>query len=257
MLYIGTSGFKFADWKDTFYPAELKEKDWLNYYGERFNTLEVNASYYRLIHPATYYQMARKVPEGFLFTVKTYRSLTHEIGAGTEADFDTFIESLRPLIEAEKFGCVLAQFPNSFRNTSANREYLARFRERFAEYPLVIEFRHREWLTDETFAFLRDQRVGFCGVDEPQFRSLMPPLAVATSDTGYVRFHGRNYQDWWKGEKDKRYDYLYTEEELREWVPKIRRLDEECEKTFAFMNNCFGGKAARNALDMQRLLLEG
>jgi uncharacterized protein YecE (DUF72 family) len=254
MLYLGTSGFKFDDWKGRFYPEKLPDKDWLLYYGERFNALEVNSTYYRLLPPATFFHMANKVPESFLFTVKTYKSLTHERGEENEPDFAAFLESLQPLVEAKKFGCVLAQFPSSFHNTPGSRHYLSSFVEHFSGYPLVVEFRNREWLRDEVFNFLQEHQVGFCGVDEPQFRTLMPPLARLTSNLGYVRFHGRNYKDWWGGQKEKRYDYLYSEEELREWLPRLRQLEREAEKTFVFMNNCYQAQAATNALQLQALL---
>ena len=258
MIHIGTSGFKFEDWKGRFYPTELKEKDWLQYYAERFDCLEVNASFYRLMHPATFFHMANKTPEGFQFTVKVYRSLTHEIAAEQEADFTGFTDSVRPLLEAGKFGCLLAQFPTSFHNTPGNRQYLMQLCERFRDHPLVVEFRHREWLKDEVIAFLRERQVGWCSVDEPQFRTLMPPEAIATSRVGYVRFHGRNYQTWWKpGEGKDRYDYLYSREELTEWVPKIRKLADETDTVFVFMNNCFAGKAAQNAVEMRELLGAG
>ncbi len=288
MLYIGTSGFKFADWKGAFYPERLAEKDWLAYYAEKFNCLEVNATYYRLLHPATFFYMAKKAPDGFLFTVKAYRTMTHEVGPETESDFPTFVESLRPLVEAGKFGCVLAQFPSSFRPGPESLGYISQFKERLADYPLVVEFRHRSWLTEDTFSWLRESEIGFCGVDEPQFPSLLPPVSRATSDIGYLRFHGRNYKGWWSGSsahsagsesplslwkeppraftpseaegkprggnKDRRYDYLYTEEELQPWLPKIRQLEAETKQTFVFMNNCFQAKSATNALQLKALL---
>ncbi|UCH35345.1 MAG: DUF72 domain-containing protein [Armatimonadota bacterium] len=254
MIYIGTSGFKFADWKGSFYPEGLSDRDWLTYYGERFDCVEVNSTYYRLVHPRTFFHMANKVPAGFQFTVKAYGGLTHEPSESRDADFESFIGSLQPLIEADKFGCVLAQFPHRFHNTQENRAYLAEFGERFTGLPLVVEFRSREWAEQPVFDFLREHGVGYCAVDEPQFKSLMPPVAVATSPVGYVRFHGRNYEKWWKGDNKTRYDYLYSEDELREWVPKIDQLQQETEKVYVFMNNCFGGKAATNAAQMKELL---
>jgi uncharacterized protein YecE (DUF72 family) len=254
MIYVGTSGFKFEDWKGHFYPADLKEKDWLRYYGERFRALEVNSTYYRLVHPATFYHMANKVPDGFLFTVKAYRTLTHEPGSENEADFAAFMESLQPLVEAGKFGCVLAQFPTSFHNTPGSRQYLAELCDRLAGYPLVVEFRNREWVKEEVFGFLRERKIGWCAVDEPQFRSLMPPIVEATSPVGYVRFHGRNYQKWWSGNSKERYDYLYSTAELLEWVPKIRKLAEQTDVVYVFMNNCFQAQAAKNAVEMRSLL---
>lgn len=254
MIYVGTSGFRFDDWKGRFYPEGLAEREWLVYYAERFNCLEVNATYYRLLPAATFRQMASRVPERFEFAVKAYRSLTHEITEDSSADFATFIEALAPLVEAGKFGCVLAQFPSSFHRTPGNQDYLRQFAERFAGYPLVVEFRNREWAKDEVIAFLRGLQVGWCAVDEPQFRTLMPPVVAATSAIGYVRFHGRNYQKWWSGDSKQRYDYLYSREELGEWVPRIQRLAEQTQKVYVFMNNCFQGQAARNALELRELL---
>ena len=257
MIYIGTSGFKFDDWKGHFYPTGLPQKEWFKYYAERFNCLEVNASYYRLFHPAIFYHMAQKVPDDFQFTVKTYKSLTHEVGTDNEADFLAFAASLGALLETDKLGCILGQFPNSFKNTPANQKYLVEFRQRLGELPLVIEFRNRDWLTQPVFDLLREQGMGFCCVDEPQFKTLIPPVAEATSDLGYVRFHGRNYQKWWKSSDSKeRYDYLYSREELEEWLPKIGKLAEQTEKTYVFMNNCFQAKAVTNAEQIRELLEE-
>ena len=255
-IYVGTSGFKFDDWKGRFYPETVKQKDWLRYYAQRFNCLEINASYYRLMPAATYQRMMERVPPGFQFTVKTYRTLTHEAGSENEADFATFIASLRPLRETGEFGCVLAQFPTSFHNTPENRGYLAGFRDRFAGIPLVVEFRGQEWLDDAVLDYLREREIGFCAVDEPQFKTLMPPIAVATSPIGYIRFHGRNYQEWWKGGEGgkERYDYLYRKEELEEWVPKIQHVASETQRVYVFMNNCFQGQAAANAVEMRELL---
>jgi uncharacterized protein YecE (DUF72 family) len=254
MIYVGTSGFKFDDWKGAFYPPDVPQNKWLNYYGARFSCLEINSSYYRLMPARTFYSMAQKVPDGFQFTVKAFGGLTHEPADATADDARAFIDSLQPLIEADKFGCVLAQFPNRFHNTEENRQYLVEFKERLEGLPIVVEFRHREWADEAVFPFLRENGLGYCAVDEPRFRSLMPPIAVATSGVGYVRFHGRNYEKWWKGDNKTRYDYLYSEDELREWVPKIKTLDQQAERVYVFMNNCYAGKAATNAAQMTDIL---
>lgn len=254
MIYVGTSGFKFDDWKGEFYPVGLPQTAWLKYYAERFNCLEVNSSYYTLIHPATFARMAEKVPAGFQFTVKAFKGMTHEITEETGQAFSTFVGSVQPLLEAGKLGCILGQFPNKFRNVGDNRRYLLEFQERIGDLPLVYEFRSRDWIRDETFDFLRERGIGYCAVDEPQFKSLIPPVAVATSGIGYARFHGRNYDQWWSGDVKKRYDYLYSLDELNEWIPKITALDDATSKVFVFMNNCYAAQAAKNAAQMQELL---
>jgi uncharacterized protein YecE (DUF72 family) len=108
----------------------------------------------------------------------------------------------------------------------------------------VVEFRHAQWLKPEVFGWLRDRNIGFCCVDEPQLPNLLPPLAEVTSDIGYVRFHGRNAAKWWQREHAyERYDYAYSAEELKEWLPRINKLNSLTEKTFVFANNHWRGQA--------------
>jgi uncharacterized protein YecE (DUF72 family) len=162
---------------------------------------------------------------------------------------------MEPLVERGMLGCVLGQFPWSFKATPQNREALEQFRAALPELPVVIEFRNSGWVSEETFALLRELEMGFCCVDEPRLKGLMPPVVQATSPIGYVRFHGRNAAKWWQHEQAyERYDYLYTEDELAEWVPKIRELAEETERTYLFFNNHYEGKAGQNAQMLARLL---
>lgn len=138
---------------------------------------------------------------------------------------------------------------------SRSLAYLEEFRERLDGIPVVIEFRNNEWVKEETFSFLEAKGLGFCCVDEPALPGLMPRLVRATSSLAYVRFHGRNAAKWWRHKEAwERYNYLYTEEELRGWVPKVRALDTQAEKTYVFYNNCHAGHAAENARMMQTLL---
>lgn len=255
MIYLGTSGFKYEDWKGTFYPAGLSEREWLPFYASHFDSLEINSTYYQLLHPATFYRMGQKVPEGFLFTVKAYRTLTHEIGPGSEADLAAFLESIRPLRDSGKLGCLIAQFPNSFRANSDTRSYLAHLRQSCGDLPLAVEFRHRGWANAEAIDFLRREGMAFVCVDEPKLPTLMPPLAVATAEFGYIRFHGRNAGTWWRSKEAKqRYDYLYSEEELREWLPKIKGLSSQVGRVYLFMNNHPRAQAVANALELKGML---
>jgi uncharacterized protein YecE (DUF72 family) len=253
-ILIGTSGFSYEDWRGYFYPQELPKKEMLNYYAEHFPTVEVNATYYSLPHPATFYQMARKVPPGFEFVVKAHKDMTHAAEFLPDA-FQQFRAALEPLREAGMLGCVLAQYPWSFKAIPENRNALQQLRVELPELPVVVEFRNAGWVSDDTFALLRELQFGFCCVDEPHLKGLMPRIVKATSPIGYVRFHGRNADKWWRHEQAyERYDYLYSEEELAEWVPKIRDLSEETEKTYLFFNNHYEGKAGQNAQMMAQLL---
>jgi len=255
MIRIGTSGYSYDDWVGPFYPTDLKKSDWLEFYARHFDTTELNFSYYRQPEAGMLERIAAKVPPGFVFTIKAFQGLTHERAEDNSGEFQTFVEALAPLIDQGKFGCVLAQFPFSFHATPENVDYLKVCRERFGDLAMVIEFRNRGWLTPAMFQFLREQRLGFCCVDEPRFSSLMPPVAEATAPVAYVRFHGRNAQKWWRHEHAyERYDYSYSEEELGEWVPKIETLAAEAQTTFVFANNHFQGQAITTARQLSMLL---
>jgi uncharacterized protein YecE (DUF72 family) len=254
MIHIGTSGYSYDDWVGPFYPEGLPRREWLAYYAREFTACEVNFTYYRLPSARTLAAMEAKTPPGFVFTVKASQELTHR-QSDTEPAFAAFRQGLAPLVEAGKLGCVLAQFPYSFHTTAANRSYLQRFRDHMQGLPVVIEFRNRAWLSDETFDLLRGLGLGYCCVDEPRLPGLMPPLAVATSPIAYVRFHGRNAKKWWRHQEAwERYDYTYSEQELAEWQPRLRDLAAQAEVTFAFANNHWQGQAVTTARQLRLLL---
>lgn len=256
MIYVGTSGFSYKDWVGPFYPPDLPQRDWLRYYSRHFRACELNFTYYRPPDKRTMKRLAGRVPDDFLFTVKAYQGFTHE-RASSDEDFAVFLEGLEPLMEEGKLGCVLAQFPYSFTPTRENREYLKTLSEKMASAPLVVEFRNVRWLTRETFAFLREHNIGFCCVDEPPLKGLIPPIAEATADVAYVRFHGRNKEKWWEHKEAwERYDYTYSREELEEWVPKIARLREKASTVFLFANNHWRGQAVDTARQLRDLLRE-
>jgi len=255
-VLIGTSGFSYKDWVGPVYPADLPQQEWLAHYGSEFPTCELNFSYYRIPEVRTLGRMAEKVPEGFLFAIKAYQGITHK-REEPEPFMQQFTAALAPLIDAKKFACVLAQFPHSFHANQSNRDYLKRVREGFADLPVVVEFRSREWISERTFDELRELDFGFCCVDQPRFKSLVPPVAVATGPVAYVRFHGRNYDKWWRHDEAwERYDYTYSDEELEEWLPKIRGLDEESPLTLVYMNNHWQGQAVGTARQLKMLIEE-
>ncbi len=255
MIYIGTAGFSYQDWKGSFYPEGMDKKYMLEYYSARFPVVEVNSTWHALPSPRSILSMARRTAPDFRFIVKAYKGLTHAY-QDNEGDFQRFREVLRPMEDNGKLACVLAQFPWGFKNNEANREYLRILRRRLPDQDLVVEFRNEGWITDETLELLRELRLGFCCVDEPRLKGLVKPHVILTGDIGYVRFHGRNYEAWWdrKRESWERYDYLYSEEELAEWVPGLLELDEKAERTYAIFNNHYRGKAPRNAVMLASML---
>lgn len=253
MIRIGTSGYSFQDWKGNFYPADIKTSEMLKFYSQHFQIVEINSTYYAIPKPESLKRMAEVTPPDFLFTAKAHSSMTHE-RKKDQSIFDQFEAAIQPLVEANKFRGILAQFPQSFRNNEEARRHLSFLKERFKNYPLIAEFRHASWLTPPVFDFLRELDIAYCAVDEPNLPGLMPPEVVATSNLGYVRFHGRNAETWYGGDSSERYNYLYTEEQLKEWAPKISNLANSTQDTFVFFNNCHAGYAARNAKTMQNIL---
>jgi len=263
MIKVGTSGFSFPDWKGTVYPEGIREKDMLPFYEKElgFNVLEVNFTYYTLPSQKSLAGMAQKTSENFEFVVKSFKGMTHEIWdkeSHTRIDhqesFRKFKYGLVPLIEEKRLACVLAQFPYGFFPNRESLGYLDEFKEEMGNIPLVVEFRNKSWLKEATFQLLEKKEIGFCVVDEPKLPQLMPYQPRATSEIGYFRFHGRN-PNWFNVPMKVRYDYLYREEELKEFVPGIKDISKKTAKTLIFFNNCYSGSAAKNATQMAKLLI--
>jgi uncharacterized protein YecE (DUF72 family) len=254
MLLVGTAGYSYEDWRGIFYPKELTSKEMLAYYAKEFSFTEINTTYYRMPTAAMLQKWHETTPDDFQFVIKANKGMTHE-REDNEPLFTEFRESLKPLTEAGKLGCVLAQFPTSFRNRDENRDYLKDFREQMGDIPVVVEFRHEEWIDERIFELLEDEGLGYVCVDEPQFKTLVPPVVRATSSIGYVRFHGRNYKKWWKHEHShERYDYLYDQEQLSNWVPNITKLEQRTEVTFVSMNNHYRAQAVINGRMLREML---
>jgi len=254
-IRIGTSGYSFRDWIGPFYPAGTAKSDMLPYYAQRFNCVEVNSTYYRIPHPAVFYHMSQKTPDDFTFIVKVNRETTHTRKENAAA-CQQLLESVHPLIESGKFDGFLAQFPYSFKNNGPNRRYLIETRNWLGTYPLHVEFRHRSWSEPGIYQLLKSQDIGYVCVDEPDLGQMLPPQDISTTNTGYVRFHGRNASTWWHPEKGDRYDYRYSRAELQDWKGRIEKMLNEVKKLYLFFNNCHHGQAPENAFDFIDLLQE-
>lgn len=252
-VLVGTSGYSFRDWVGPFYPPGTRPADQLRYYATRFPAVEVNSSYYAIPRPEMAERMTAKTPAGFRFVVKLHREMTHERRTDPGL-YEEFQRGLAPMRAAGRLDGWLAQFPGGFRRSPVAMDHLRLLRERFAGDPLFVEFRHDSWATPELEGELRDLDLGYCIVDEPALPGLMPPVVLLPSRDAYVRFHGRNERNWWGRGGGDRYDYLYREDELGDWLRKITELADRARRTYLFFNNCHAGQAARNAALMQEML---
>ncbi len=172
-----------------------------------------------------------------------------------------FESALLPLDSVGKLGVVLFQFPPWFMPSHEHLEYIQSCQKRLPQYRIAVEFRHWSWLNeknlDRTMGVLRDNNLSYVCVDEPQgFKSSVPPVVEATSDIGVVRFHGRNREMWEKESATaaQRFDYLYSEEELQEWVPRMKQLASDTRQLHVLFNNCYADKAVVNASQMKMMV---
>lgn len=267
---VGTAGWSYKDWEGIVYPPGLKRAQHpAEYLAQYFDVIEINTSFYGPIRPELGKLWCRKVAAvnpGFKFTAKLYKAFTHAPGAAvqptsaatlapTEQDERNVKEGLDVLAGDGRLGALLLQFPISFKNTSENRDYLDGLLRRFQEYPLVVEVRHASWNNEGILRYFAQQGVSFCNIDQPLLGRALAPTEHATSGIGYVRLHGRNYEQWFEHETPHdRYNYLYTEPELARWKTKIEHIARKTEVTYVIANNHFEGKAAVNTLQLKHLL---
>jgi uncharacterized protein YecE (DUF72 family) len=270
-IRIGTAGWSYKDWDGILYPPEVTRKKIhpVEFLARFFDVIEINTSFYGHIRPELGRLWCRKagaVNPDFVFTAKLHRSFTHSPLAVMEP---TSAASIRPNDEDEKLaregldslasegklGALLIQFPVSFKNTGLNREYLDQLLRQFIEYPRVVEVRHESWNHPETIAEFMRQNAGFCNIDQPLLGKSLGPTEHVTSGVGYVRLHGRNYDQWFDSDnRNDRYNYLYKTAELEKWKEKVEVIARKAETTYVVANNHFQAKAAVNALELKYLL---
>jgi uncharacterized protein YecE (DUF72 family) len=268
---IGTAGWSYKDWDGIFYPSGMQRRKQhpLEYLARFFDTTEINTSFYGPLKPELAKLWCRKVEavnKNFLFTAKLYRAFTHSPMSLLEP---TSAASIRPTDEDEirtregldaianegRLGALLIQFPVSFKNTSLNREYLQRLLRQFIEYPRVVEVRHSSWNDPETLASFTQENVGFCNIDQPVIGRSLAPTEHVTGTVGYIRLHGRNYEQWFDSDnRNDRYNYLYGAQELAGWKERIQNVAEKAQTTYVIANNHFESKAGVNALELKAMI---
>ena len=260
--HIGTAGWSYEDWAGIVYP-EHREKGFhpLPFLAALINVIEINSTFYRT--PAasmSRYWVSRVEPfPDFLFTVKVHQVFTHDRETWTPKDAEDFKSGIEPIRTANRLASLLFQFPWSFIGSPAHRDYLVRLFRLFSGYPMTVEVRHSSWDDPGFYELLAGHRVCFCNIDQPVLRNSIKPAAVTTiPEFSYVRLHGRNYRDWFRegAGRDERYNYLYTKDELGDWVERIRQLGGGTGKVFIITNNHYRGQAMANALQLKSMLTE-
>jgi uncharacterized protein YecE (DUF72 family) len=297
-IRIGTCSWADDALSKHLYPKGLPAGERLGYYAQHFDTVEVDSTYYRLPAEEMVQRWAERTPDDFVMHVKAFGLMTRhpvklealppDLREEAPTDdkgrverpsrefrgevFRRFLEALEPLRSAGKLGGILFQFPSYVVFKDRSLGYLQWAREQIGDDGMLVEFRHVSWLDDEhrdeTLRFLEELRATHVIVDAPRIegaKNVAPTVLALTSPTAYVRFHGRNAETWNKrgGSASERFDYLYSDEELQEWVGPLRELAEGAEQAYAFFNNNAtspdgrGGRmaqAAANAKELQRLL---
>ena len=259
-VLCGPSNFSHPQWEQSlipgprprgFHPLELV--------AQHFDSVEIGSSFDEDLKPELTRVWARKTAPNprFAFTIKLHRQFTHDRVLAPAA-IKSFKEGLWPLLRAKKLGCVLMQFPWSFRYTAENRGHLIQLRRTFHEFPLVAEMRHASWMLDEAIGTFIDYRIGFCNIDQPVYTKAMPPTSFLTSSIGYVRLHGRNCFNWFGAaehpSRAPRYDYAYSRDELGDWVRRIDQIRSYATRVFVIANNGADGKAVATASQLRALV---
>ncbi len=235
MLLLGTSGWSYKHWKGRFYPKNLAQNRWLEHYSEFFNTVEVNSSFYRFPRPQTIKDWHKQTPEGFVFTLKVNRNVTHVkkfVNAGAIIhSFYKLGDGLR-----EKMGCFLFQLPAII---EFGRKKLDEIISQLdLERKNVVEFRHASWFKEEVYDKFRENNVIFCSVSAPN----LPECLIKTSDDIYIRLHG----------KGKWYASNYSRKELDERAEKIKKA--KARNVWTYFNNDANAYAVRNCLYLKKVL---
>jgi uncharacterized protein YecE (DUF72 family) len=270
-IRVGVCSWADETLTKVWYPKSVKSgEDRLRYYAERFDVVEANSTYYRLPDPHMVENWAERTPPGFTMHVKAFGVMTRhpvkvdqlptdlrDVPTDTRGRVDRppreyraevfkrFHDALEPLRSTGKLGGILMQFPSYVVYKPLSLEYLEWSHEQLRGDEMLVEFRHASWLDEKnragTLRFLEEHAMTYVTVDAPPTggKNVLPTVVAATSETAYVRFHGRNEQTWNKrtGSAAERFDYLYAEAELREWVPQLQELARETQVVHAMFNN--------------------
>ena len=256
-LWIGPSGWSYDDWHGIVYPSR-KPRGFkpLAHLADYFNAVEVNTSFYRLPTARMTSAWTRQVPDGFRFAFKLTQVFTHARDEfPSAATTQAFRDGVAPIRDAGLLGPLLMQFPWSFRYTGEAVQWLRRLADAFLDFDRFTEVRHASWNQPEALEHLR-QAGGYCNIDQPRLRNCLGPTQHVLGANAYVRLHGRNARNWFADNVPsfERYNYLYSDDELREWVTRLNAMSAQADSVYAFANNHYRGQGPVNALELKALL---
>ncbi len=256
-LWIGPSGWSYEDWNGVVYP-DVRPRGFkpLADLARFLNAVEVNTSFYRIPTPRMTAAWPKLVPPDFRFAVKLTQTFTHQHEAfPAAAEVAAFRAGVAPLRDAGQLGPLLIQFPWSFRYTADATDWLRRLADAFPDFDRFIEVRHASWATPEALESIR-QVGGYCNIDQPQLHHCLGPTRHVFGRSAYVRLHGRNARHWFAEDQPayERYNYLYSEAELQEWLGRLNAICGQADEVYVFANNHFRGQGVVNALELRALL---
>jgi uncharacterized protein YecE (DUF72 family) len=255
--YIGTAGWSYKDWDGVVYPPDRPRGFHpLTFLAGFINIVEVNSTFYRPPAVSLSLLWIKKLAgfPDFLLSVKAHQVFTHVREDWSAKDVDNFKLGIEPIRGEGRLATLLFQFPWSFHHSGPNVDYLIRVFRAFDGCPLTVEVRHSSWDRPDFYGLLGENGICFCNVDQPVIGSSIGPSSRATiREFSYVRLHGRNYRDWFRdgAGRDDRYNYLYSSQELDEWVERIKDLGRNTDKVFVITNNHYRGQALANALQIK------
>jgi len=234
---VGTSGWSYNHWREVFYPEGLSQARWFEHYSQHFDTVELNATYYRLMPERTFQGWRDKAPEGFLYAVKMWQQVTHrKVLKDVGSEVGDFLK--RAALLGDHLGPILVQLPPRF---GLDLERLERFLPHLsAEFEYAFEFRNPSWFTEKVYDILRERGIALCVFHHVKIEC----PRVATAPLVYLRFHGES----------GRYTGKYTTEHLKEWADLACNWIAEGRRVVAYFNNDYKGYAVENAIELRRLI---
>jgi uncharacterized protein YecE (DUF72 family) len=246
-VYVGTCGYSYTEWVDSgFYPEGTRSTEMLGLYGRCFSVVELNYTWYQMARADALARMVEKAPPHLLFAAKLTRTMTHERDDNWREQLQLYRQGIEPL--KKRLVAVLIQLPPDFDRSIANRSYLGALLDGLQGLPVAVEFRHGSWAVDSVFTELERRGVTLVAVDEPSLPGLFPSLDVVTNPAlFYVRFHGRNREGWRSGNMQKKFNYDYSDEELRAWCNSyLQPMASRAERGIILFNNHVRAQAPKN-----------